>query len=53
MVHICDCIPARIRHALAELAETLDETYERNLRGINKAIRGRVTKCGGWDEATI
>ena len=37
MVHICDCIPARIRHALAELPETLDETYERTLRGINKA----------------
>src|SRR6202789_4362145 len=37
MVHICDCIPARIRHALAELPETLDETYERILQGINKA----------------
>jgi ankyrin repeat protein len=36
-VHICDCIPARIRHALAELPETLDETYERTLREINKA----------------
>ena len=37
VVHICDCIPARIQHALAELPETLDETYERTLRGINKA----------------
>ena len=37
VVHICDCIPARIRHALAELPETLDETYERTLRGINEA----------------
>jgi ankyrin repeat protein len=37
VVHICDCIPARIRQALAELPETLDETYERTLRGINKA----------------
>jgi hypothetical protein len=37
MVHICDCIPARILRALAELPETLDETYERTLRGINKA----------------
>ena len=37
MVHICDCFPARIRRALAELPETLDETYERTLRGINKA----------------
>src|SRR6266700_4523977 len=37
MVHICDCTPARIRHALAELPETLDETYEQTLRGIKKA----------------
>ena len=37
MVHICDCFPARIRYALAELPETLDETYERTLRDINKA----------------
>ena len=37
VVHICDYIPARIRHALAELPETLDETYKRTLRGINKA----------------
>ena len=37
VVHICDCFPARIRRALAELPETLDETYERALRGINKA----------------
>ena len=37
VVHICDCFPARIRRALAELPETLDETYERTLRGINKA----------------
>ena len=34
MVHICDCFPARIRRALSELPETLDETYERTLRGI-------------------
>jgi ankyrin repeat protein len=37
VVHICDCTPAGIRDALAELPETLDETYERTLRGINKA----------------
>jgi ankyrin repeat protein len=37
VIHICDCIPARIPQALAELPETLDETYERSLRGINKA----------------
>jgi ankyrin repeat protein len=34
--HICDCIPARIPQALAELPKTLDETYERTLRGINE-----------------
>ena len=37
MVHICDCIPARIQRALDELPDTLDETYERTLQGINKA----------------
>ena len=37
MVHICDCIPARIRRALAELPETMDETYARTLGNINKA----------------
>ena len=36
LVHICGCIPARIQHALADLPETLDETYERTLREINK-----------------
>ena len=37
VVHICDCIPAHIPQALAELPDTLDETYERTLRGINEA----------------
>lgn len=37
VVYICGCIPARIRHALADLPETLDQTYERTLREINKA----------------
>jgi hypothetical protein len=37
LVYICGCIPARIRNALADLPETLDETYERTLREINKA----------------
>ena len=37
MVYICGLLPARIRHALAELPDTLDETYERTLREINKA----------------
>jgi hypothetical protein len=36
VVYICGCIPARIQHALAELPETLDETYQRTLREINK-----------------
>ena len=36
MVYICGCIPARIQHALANLPETLDETYRRTLREINK-----------------
>jgi ankyrin repeat protein len=35
--YICGCIPARIQHALADLPETLDETYQRSLREINKA----------------
>jgi len=36
LVNICGCIPARIRHALVGLPETLDGTYERTLREINK-----------------
>ena len=42
LAHICGCIPARIRHALDDLPETLDKTYERTLREINKA---------GWEFA--
>jgi len=37
LVYICGLIPARIRPALAKLPDTLDETYERTLREINKA----------------
>ena len=37
MLYLRGCHPGRIRHALAELPETLDETYERTLREINKA----------------
>jgi ankyrin repeat protein len=37
MLYLRGCHPGRIRHALAELPETLDETYERTLRDINKA----------------
>ena len=40
VLHICDCTPAGIQDALDELPETLDETYERTLRGINKANWG-------------
>ena len=37
VAYICGLIPARIRQALDELPETLDETYQRTLREINKA----------------
>ena len=37
VAYICGLIPARIRRALDELPETLDETYQRTLREINKA----------------
>ena len=37
IVYLRLCLPGRIRHALNELPETLDETYERVLRDINKA----------------
>src|SRR6266699_6083231 len=33
------CLAPRVRHMLQELPETLDETYERILRDINKANR--------------
>ena len=32
--YLGDCLPGRIRHALDELPETLDRTYERTLREI-------------------
>ena len=37
LAYICGCIPARIKHALAYLPETLDKTYQRTLEEINKA----------------
>ena len=37
MVYISSCIPAYIQLALADFPETLDETYERSLREINRA----------------
>jgi hypothetical protein len=36
VVDICDCIPAKIQDTLVKLPKTLDETYGRTLRGINK-----------------
>jgi hypothetical protein len=36
LVNVCGCIPERILHALADLPETLDCTYERTLREIHK-----------------
>jgi hypothetical protein len=37
VLYLRGCHPGRIRHALAELPETLDETYIRTLREVNKA----------------
>jgi len=37
VLYLHGCHPGSIRQALAELPETLDETYERTLREINKA----------------
>ena len=42
------CFPPSVRHMLEELPETLDETYERILRDINKANRvhaHRLLQC--------
>ena len=36
LVYLRRCIPARIRRALTELPETLDETYARSLKEIDK-----------------
>jgi ankyrin repeat protein len=37
VVYLRGCHPGRIRHALTELPETLDKTYERTLRQIDKS----------------
>ena len=37
IVYLRGCLPGRIRHALAELPKTLDNTYERTLGDINEA----------------
>ena len=42
------CFPGRVRHMLKELPESLDGTYERIVRGINKANREhahRLLQC--------
>ena len=42
------CFPGSVRHMLEELPESLDETYERILKGINKANREhahRLLQC--------
>ena len=42
------CFPPNLRHFLNELPESLDETYERILRGINKAQKEdarRLLQC--------
>jgi len=48
VVYLRGCHPGRIRHALSELPETLDETYERTLREINKVdwdLAHRLFQC--------
>ena len=37
ILHLRGCLPWQVQHALTELPDTLDETYERTLRGINRA----------------
>ena len=34
---MCSCVPTQIQYALADLPDTLDETYQRTLRNINNA----------------
>ena len=48
LVHLRGCHPGSIRRALAELPDTLDETYERTLQEINKAdweLAHRLFQC--------
>ena len=48
VVYLRGCHPGRIRHALSQLPETLDETYERTLRDINRAdweLAHRLFQC--------
>src|SRR6267154_3149188 len=42
------CLPQNVRRTLRELPESLDETYERILKGIkkpNKGLAQRVLQC--------
>ena len=46
--YLSDCLPGRIRHALDELPDTLDGTYERTLREIkvtNWEFARRLLHC--------
>ena len=46
--YLGDCLPGRIRHALDELPETLDGTYERtlqNIKGTNWEFARRLFLC--------
>ena len=48
IVYLRHCLPGRIRHALNELPETLDGTYDRTLREIDKAnweFAHRLLQC--------
>jgi ankyrin repeat protein len=48
VARLCVCLPGRIRQALAELPETLDQTYERTLREIKKVnwdFAHRLLQC--------
>jgi hypothetical protein len=48
VVYLRGCHPGRIRHVLSQLPETLDETYERTLREINKEaweLAHRLLQC--------
>jgi len=48
VVYLRGCHPGRIRHALAELPEMLDATYERTLQDINRAdgvLAHRLFQC--------
>ena len=48
LAYLRGCHPGRIQRALAELPETLDETYERTLgeiKGADSAYAHRIFQC--------